>query len=80
MAELATIARPMPKPCSRLAVADLDGARQLARRAGRRGAATPQLRQFADNPKVPSEQVFDVSSGVRRSQLPRRRRRTSCAR
>jgi F-type H+-transporting ATPase subunit delta len=33
-------------------------------------AANPQLRQLADNPKVTTNQVFDVIAGVARSALP----------
>src|ERR1700710_2360556 len=76
MAELATIARPYAEALfqsSRTAGAsgstDLDATSQwldaLAVVAG-----NEQLRQFADNPKVGSQQVFDVVSDVARVQLP----------
>jgi F-type H+-transporting ATPase subunit delta len=76
MAELATIARPYAEALfrsSRTAGAsttgDLDATAQwldaLAAVAG-----NAQLLQFADNPKVGNQQVFDVVSDVARVQLP----------
>ena len=72
MAELATIARPYAealfKACTDKGV-DLNSAvawvEELAAIA-----ANPQLRQLADSPKVSSEQVFDLITGVARSALP----------
>jgi F-type H+-transporting ATPase subunit delta len=69
MAELATIARPYAEALFEASMDDLDGTSQwldaLAAVAG-----NAQLLQFADNPKVPSQQVFDVVSDVARVQLP----------
>ena len=63
MAELATIARPYAEALFSSAGADaaalkpqLDGLAALA--------ANPELRQFADSPKVAAVQVFDVVAGV----------------
>ena len=69
MAELATIARPYAEALFNSSSNDLDGTAQwldaLAVVAG-----NAQLLQFADNPKVASEQVYDVISDVARVQLP----------
>ena len=69
MAELATIARPYAEALFQSSKNDLAGTSQwldaLAVVAG-----NEQLRQFADNPKVGSQQVFDVVSDVARVQLP----------
>jgi F-type H+-transporting ATPase subunit delta len=69
MAELATIARPYAEALFEASSSDLDGTSQwldaLAAVAG-----NAQLLQFADNPKVPTQQVFDVISDVARVQLP----------
>jgi len=69
MAELATIARPYAEALYKSSGADLNGASQwldaLAAVAG-----NPQLLQFADNPKVTHQQVFDVVSDVAKVQLP----------
>ena len=73
MAELATIARPYAealfKVCTREAGAGLNAATvwvdELAAIA-----ASSQLRQLADSPKVTDDQLFDVIVGVMRSQLP----------
>ena len=64
MAELATIARPYAEALFKSAangdaraLADqLDGLSQIAR--------NPELRQFADNPKVEAAQVVDVMTGA----------------
>ena len=73
MAELATIARPYAEA---LFKADEAGSRdaavwleQLALIAG-----DAQLRQFADNPKVGSAQVFDLVCGLVRGDLPQQAR------
>ena len=72
MAELATIARPYAealfKACTDKGV-DLGGAVAWAEELAAI-AANPQLRQLADSPKVASDQVFDLISGVARSALP----------
>jgi len=69
MAELATIARPYAEALYQSSQADLNGTSQwldaLAVVAGNQ-----QLLQFADNPKVTSQQVFDVVSDVAKVQLP----------
>jgi F-type H+-transporting ATPase subunit delta len=69
MAELATIARPYAEALFQSSKGDLNGAAQwldaLANVAG-----NTQLLQFADNPKVANQQVFDVVSDVARVQLP----------
>lgn len=69
MAEVATIARPYAEALFQSSKNDLDGTTQwldaLAAVAGNH-----QLLQFADNPKVDSQQVFDVVADVARVQLP----------
>jgi F-type H+-transporting ATPase subunit delta len=69
MAELATIARPYAEALFKSSKADLNGTSQwldaLANVAGNK-----QLLQFANNPKVREQQVFDVVADVARVQLP----------
>ena len=69
MAELATIARPYAEALFKSAKADLNGAAswldQFAAIAG-----NSQLLQFADNPKVTDDQVFDLFAGVAKTALP----------
>ncbi len=69
MAEIATIARPYAEALFKAVRADAPAAAQwldeLAALAG-----NEQLLQFADNPKVTSEQVFEVMTGVSRQSLP----------
>ena len=69
MAELATIARPYAEALFQSARGDLNGTTQwldaLAAVAG-----NPQLQQYAGNPKVADQQVFDLVSEVARVQLP----------
>ncbi len=69
MAELATIARPYAEALFKSAKADLNGAAswldQFAAIAG-----NAQLLQFADNPKVTDDQVFDVFVGIAKGDLP----------
>ena len=69
MAELATIARPYAEALFKSAKADLGGAAswldQFAAIAG-----NAQLQQFADNPKVTDDQVFDVFVGIAKGDLP----------
>ena len=69
MAELATIARPYAEALFNASRADLNGTSQwldaLASVAG-----NPQLLQYAGNPKVGDQQVFDLVSEVARVQLP----------
>ena len=69
MAELATIARPYAEALFKSSSSDLNGTMQwLDALAG--VAGNPQLLQFAGNPKVGNQQVFDVVSDVARVQLP----------
>ncbi|GKT22306.1 F0F1 ATP synthase subunit delta [Acidovorax sp. SUPP3334] len=73
MAELATIARPYAEALFKASAsqpgADLNGTVAWVEEVAAI-AANPQVRQLADNPKVTSEQVFDVITGVVRSALP----------
>jgi F-type H+-transporting ATPase subunit delta len=66
MAELATIARPYAEALFKAGggAAEADQLAALAAVAG-----NEQLRQFADNPKVTAQQVFDVVSGVVKTPL-----------
>ena len=61
MAELATIARPYAEALFR-AGGDAAAAEQVNALAAI--ANDPQLRQFADNPKVSTGQVYDVITAV----------------
>ena len=69
MAELATIARPYAEALFKASARDLEGTAgwidQLAAVAG-----NPQLLQFAADPKVAPEQVFDLVSGFVSQGLP----------
>jgi F-type H+-transporting ATPase subunit delta len=69
MAELATIARPYAEALFKSSSNDLNGTSQwldaLAAVAG-----NAQLLQFADNPKVGSQQVYDLVADVSRANLP----------
>ena len=69
MAELATLARPYAEALFQVAVkGDLkQSAEQLDAIAG--VAANEQLRQYADNPKTVSQQVFDMITGVVKTPL-----------
>jgi F-type H+-transporting ATPase subunit delta len=74
MAELATIARPYAEALYKAtppneAVALVEPLDALAA-----VAASPQLRQFADDPKVTSAQVFELVSAVTKSPLDQRTR------
>ena len=69
MAELATIARPYAEALYKSQHAELTGSSSWLD-ALAAVAANPQLLQFADNPKVTTQQVFDVVSDVARVQLP----------
>lgn len=73
MAELATIARPYAealfKACAANAGVDLGSTAAWVDELAAI-AANPQIRQLADSPKVTSDQVFDVITGVARSALP----------
>jgi F-type H+-transporting ATPase subunit delta len=78
MAELATIARPYAEALFQSSRNDLNGTSQwldaLAAVAG-----NPQLLQYAGNPKVTDQQVYDLVAGIVREPLPQAGR-TSCAR
>jgi F-type H+-transporting ATPase subunit delta len=68
MAELATIARPYAEAAFKAAGANGKAwGDQLSALAV--VSANPQLRQFADNPKITAEQVFDVVTGVSKLSL-----------
>jgi len=68
MAEIATIARPYAEALYKSAQANLEAtASWLDGLAA--VAADPQAQAFADNPKVTSSQVFDLVTGVAKSQL-----------
>jgi len=69
MAELATIARPYAEALFKSSRDDLNGTAQWLD-ALATVASNAQLLQFADNPKVGHQQVFDVVSDVARVQLP----------
>ena len=69
MAELATIARPYAEALFKTAGNDVNGTAQWLD-ALAVVASQPQLLQFADNPKVSNQQVYDVVSDVVRVQLP----------
>jgi F-type H+-transporting ATPase subunit delta len=67
MAELATIARPYAEALLK-ASANGDAAALAGEiRALADVAANPQLRQFADSPKIEPKQVFDLLTGVART-------------
>ena len=68
MAELATIARPYAEALYKASLSDLSAtAAWLDELAGI--GANSQLLQFADNPKVTSQQVFELISGIAPSKL-----------
>jgi F-type H+-transporting ATPase subunit delta len=69
MAELATIARPYAEALFKSAKADLDGTSRWLDALGA-VAGNPQLLQFAENPKVTNQQVFDVVTDVAKAALP----------
>lgn len=69
MAELATIARPYAEALFKATQSDLDGTWVWVEEFAAI-AADAQLQQFADNPKVSSEQVYDLIAGVVRVTLP----------
>ncbi|MBA3773446.1 MAG: F0F1 ATP synthase subunit delta [Ramlibacter sp.] len=69
MAEIATIARPYAEALYQSGKADLNGTAQWLD-ALAAVAANEQLLQFAGNPKVTDQQVFDVVSDVAKMQLP----------
>ncbi|MBX3653612.1 MAG: F0F1 ATP synthase subunit delta [Ramlibacter sp.] len=69
MAELATIARPYAEALYQSTKADLNAAAAWVD-ALAAVAANDQLQQFASNPKVTGQQVFDVITGVVKVALP----------
>jgi F-type H+-transporting ATPase subunit delta len=69
MAELATIARPYAEALFKASQADLNGTAQWLDTLAA-VASHPQLLQFADNPKVTSQQVYDVVIDVAKAGLP----------
>ena len=69
MAELATIARPYAEALFKSSQGDLNGAAQWLDALGA-VADNAQLLQFAGNPKVTDQQVFDVVADVAKAQLP----------
>ena len=68
MAELATIARPYAEALFKAAKADATAVQWVEELAAIAG--NEQLLQFADNPKVSAQQVFDVIAGVSKQALP----------
>lgn len=69
MAELATIARPYAEALFKSSQTDLNGTAQWLDSLAA-VASNAQLQQFADNPKVSNQQVYDVVAGVQRQPLP----------
>ncbi len=69
MAELATIARPYAEALFKACAADLSAAAAWVDELGAI-AANAQLLQFADNPKVTVQQVFDLMTSVTKTPLP----------
>jgi F-type H+-transporting ATPase subunit delta len=69
MAELATIARPYAEALFKSSSNDLAGTSQWLDALGS-VAGNAQLLQFAGNPKVTDQQVYDVVADVAKVQLP----------
>ena len=69
MAELATIARPYAEALFKASAAGDAAALTGQVQALADVAGNPRLRQFADNPKVGAEQVFDVITSVLESPI-----------
>jgi F-type H+-transporting ATPase subunit delta len=69
MAELATIARPYAEALFKASSSDLAGAGDWLEKVAAI-AANPELQQFADNPKVTTEQVLSVIAGAFGAPLP----------
>jgi F-type H+-transporting ATPase subunit delta len=69
MAELATIARPYAEALFKSSHGDLNGTAQWLDALGA-VAEDAQLLQFAGNPKVSDQQVFDVVADVAKVDLP----------
>jgi len=73
MAELATIARPYADALFKASLADLNAAAVWVEEL-KEIASNAQLLQFAANPNVRDDQVFDLISGVAKTTLPERAR------
>lgn len=69
MAELATIARPYAEALFQAVSSEADSASQWLDELVD-VVVSAELKQFADNPKVSDDQVFDLISGVTRTVLP----------
>jgi F-type H+-transporting ATPase subunit delta len=69
MAELATIARPYAEALFKASASDLAGTAVWLDEIAA-VASNAQLQQFATNPKISDEQIFDVVTGVTKSTLP----------
>jgi len=69
MAELATIARPYADALYKASLSDLSAAAVWVDQL-KEIASNTQLQQFADNPNVSDDQVFEVISGVAKPALP----------
>ena len=69
MAELATIARPYAEALFKASAAELSSAAVWVDELGSI-AANAQLLQFADNPKVTADQVFELIGSVTKTALP----------
>ncbi len=69
MAELATIARPYAEALFKAIAANDAGAVSEQVNALAAVAANEQVRQFADNPKVPPQQVFDLITAAGKTLL-----------
>jgi F-type H+-transporting ATPase subunit delta len=69
MAELATIARPYAEALFKASAAELSSAAVWVDELGSI-AANAQLLQFADNPKVTVDQVFELIGSVTKTALP----------
>ena len=69
MAEIATIARPYAEALFQASVSDIAGASAWLDKAAAI-AASPELQQFADNPKATPEQVLGVIAGASGTTLP----------
>jgi F-type H+-transporting ATPase subunit delta len=69
MAELATIARPYAEALFKASSSDLNAAAVWIE-ALKNIAEHPQLLQFADNPNISADQVFDLITGVAQVALP----------
>ncbi|MEY3125414.1 MAG: hypothetical protein RLZZ573_1934 [Pseudomonadota bacterium] len=69
MAELATIARPYADALYKASLSDLSAAAVWVDQL-QEIASNTQLQQYADNPNVSNDQVFEVISGVVKTPLP----------